>query len=492
MDGRNNMNKVLSQPNDVETLISQLEQLLAKKHPFIKSINRPKVLISALKQLNELIEMDTFKTSVIETIHGLMLNVYCQKNGNKKNKFDNQMLHFCNYGDPGTGKTRASKILAKVLYGLGIDFGNETQDKPDIKDEKHQFYTDKLEEITSLLIEIKQHSALAQNEFKTLKDAYARKQVVPSNMKNDTLTRKEGARIREESLTKSSEVTSSSSSSSAEKSAGLQDKLNTSWKELNASLCGITESITVACETAADIGEELQVEEDEKVKKEIDIDDDPNVQESVYCVVCGKNELVAKFAGQTSGLAYDFLMANRFKTVIIEEAYELYTSDKDGYGAEALVQINRFMDEHPDWIVIGFNGYREKLEETIFHAQPGLRSRISHFFYMSPYTAKGLAKIFILQLESIGLKLDPNINLEVFFEENYGNFTSFGRDTLQFSHQVKKVYFSSLFNDVFNSVMKDETKQISFTINQESFDNVFRRYKELSFKHSLDDTHNDL
>src|SRR5690606_9578537 len=41
------------------------------------------------------------------------------------------------------------------------------------------------------------------------------------------------------------------------------------------------------------------------------LDDDPNVDESVYCVICGRNELVARFMGQTSGLAYNFLMENR-------------------------------------------------------------------------------------------------------------------------------------------------------------------------------------
>jgi len=495
MDTKTDTDKNLNQPNDVESLISQLERLLSVKNPLIKSIRRPKVLISALRQLNELIEMETFKSNIIETIHGLMINSYYKKNSNKKNKFDNQMLHFCNYGDPGTGKTRASKILAKIFYGMGIDYGNESLEVSESKDNQDDFYNNKLGEITNSLIDLKQQSALAINEYKILKEAYAKKQVVSSNMKNDILSRKESLINRNEISANSIRNGENNNNNFSTRSESSQDKLTMSWKELSACLNSINEAIENACSSASEMGDELNNKNDKNNKQGIDelndLDDDPNVPESVYCIVCGRNELVAKFAGQTAGLAYDFLMANRFKTIIIEEAYDLYNSDRDGYGAESLVQINRFMDEHPDWVILGFNGYREKLEDTIFHVQPGLRSRITKFFHMTHYTSKGLSQIFKLQVESIDLKLDSSLEINQFFSNNISQFSAFGRDTFRFAHLTKRVYSSLLFNDVFTAVINNSNKEIDFIIRKDILDLCLIRYKESSFKSSNEENDDD-
>ncbi len=448
--------------SSVAILIAQLEKLLSINHEFVKSIQRPNVLISALKQLNDMIEMELFKLSIVETIQSSMINVYSQKNKTCKNKFDNQMLHFCNYGDPGTGKTRASKLLAKIFYGMGIDYDNQIYNVTQSKDEKNNVYTDKLQEITASLIEIKQQAVLSLNEYKTLKENYAKKQIVNSNVRNDSIGKKEGTNL----VNKINENPQ-------------QEKLNSSWKDLNASLMSINESVNSVIENVSIIGESVQ-ENNEKIN--VNIDDDPNVEESVYCVVCGRNELVAKFAGQTAGQAYDFLMTNRFKTIIIEEAYDLINGDRSGYGDEALVQINRFMDEHPTWAIIGFNGYQEKLEETIFTAQPGLLSRISRFYHMTHYTSKGLGQIFKLQLESLDLKLDDSIDINKFFSDNITLFSAFGRDTFHFAHSIKTVYFSHLFTGIFESVLKGENSDIKFVINKEIFDMVVGRFKDLRFK----------
>ena len=143
--------------------------------------------------------------------------------------------------------------------------------------------------------------------------------------------------------------------------------------------------------------------------------------------ICGREHFVGEYVGHTGPKTQAFLLANANKIIIIEEAYLLYSGERDSFGMEALTGILRFTDEHPTPIF--FTGYKDLMEETIFKAQPGLKRRIHWYFNLSGYSPKGLAKIFKIQLEKKNATISKDLNLEKFFSDNYKDFPSFGGDT---------------------------------------------------------------
>lgn len=165
-------------------------------------------------------------------------------------------------------------------------------------------------------------------------------------------------------------------------------------------------------------------------------EDDGNI------VICGRQDLVAGFAGQSSLKTFEFLLKHRGKCIIIEEAYLLWTGENDGYGMEALTVLNRFMEEYEDQIIIIMTGYKHLIRETIFKAQPGLERRINCIYELSGYSADGLAQVFSKQIFEGNWLLSPEIDVLAFFRENHISFPFFGGDTKRFAWVCKMIHSS--------------------------------------------------
>lgn len=461
-------------------LIYHIEKISNQEKDGARYIKRPRILISALQQLNEVIEMEDIKQTCIEIVCTFLIGKYHKVKG--KAGID-KVFYFCNYGDPGTGKTKASKIIAKIIYGMGYD--NKITNK-------EQRLDNKLEELTDYINNLSKSTKIAQINFNLLKDKqpkrYTAKQLKnsPENTnKSKSLPEdeKESSKLGIDSLPSSEnlhkitkicrQLSTEDILSKISKSTTIHIRRNSeeiSWKELEASLSMSNVTIKKAEELITAL---LTTEE----SKEVDNDDDPNLDESIYCIVCGRNELVAKFMGQSSGLAYDFMMSNRGKTIIIEEAYVLYEGEKDIFGIEALVEINRFMDERPGEASISFNGYGNLLAESILRAQPGLKSRINYFLNMPGYKPKGLIRIFQNQIADVDIFLSDDVKIEDFFTNNMQYFTSYGRDTLRLARIIRRTY---LFSN-FDKLAYESEIQGKFIISAKIFKMAVKCYLKTSF-----------
>jgi hypothetical protein len=454
----------------IDKLISRIERSLTEKDFLHKFIKRPKTLISALEQLNEMVEIDNMKQTLVEWIYVLLLDEFQNSKYPTKN---NRVLHFCNYGEPGTGKTYASKIVAKIFYALGFSYPTLGRDVFNTKNESP------LQTSTKLAVsELKQQASIAGINLSKLKEFHPKKRLIKSPSFKSITGKSEAEetswRELENSLRNTNLILERlsvelgiESKSYSDSKSSLDNLRKSSLEESPPKTRSISGDYK-----SSNLVESLKMQSDIKVRnvsESSDIDDDPNIDESVYCVVCGRNELVARFMGQTSGLAYDFLMANRGKTIIIEEAYSLCTGDKDLYGIEALVEINRFMDERPNEIIIGFNGYEKLLLETIFRVQPGLKSRIEQFFDMSGYTPEGLTKILHKQAYTQGLLIDEKVGVVSYFRDNMKYFTSYGRDTLKLAKIIRRTCAYALIED---SLDYDS----EFVLGQKIFDLATQKY----------------
>jgi len=162
-------------------------------------------------------------------------------------------------------------------------------------------------------------------------------------------------------------------------------------------------------------------------------------EEKSLFVEATKEEFVSPWVGHTAMKAMKFLRKNVGKVMFIDESYSLINGEKDSHGLEALTCINAFMSKYPRKIIFIFAGYKELIHDTIFHAQPGLKSRFAWSYDVEKYNSDELCSIFIEQLSKKGYLL--NFDSKGLFEK-ISDFPGFGRDS------GRLAYFSVISHDV--------------------------------------------
>ena len=190
-------------------------------------------------------------------------------------------------------------------------------------------------------------------------------------------------------------------------------------------------------------------------------------------IIAGRENFVAEYSGQTAIKSLNFLKSCLGKCIIIEEAYLLYHSEADVYGMEALTVLNRFMDEFAPYIAIIFTGYEDKLRDTIFKAQPGLKRRCQWIFNLKGYTSNGLCKIFLRQMNTMGWTFEKNEFVFDFFEKNFDKFSNYGGDTEKLALNCKMMYSHCIFDSMFISKNK---VPINLCLNLEMLNKAFESY----------------
>lgn len=237
-----------------------------------------------------------------------------------------------------------------------------------------------------------------------------------------------------------------------EKTSNLWKQNVSQWENLKAGLKELGDDLTLNIEKEGDIS----------------LNSEPLI------TICGREDFVAEYSGQTSIKTSKFLTDNLGKCIIIEEAYLLCHSEADTYGMEAITILNRFMDEHNEDLIVVFTGYEELLKQTIFKYQPGLKRRCQWFFNIHGYSPEGLGNIFKLQVNSMNWNLHPDINLLEFFTTHMNHFGNFGGDTQKLALHCKLEYsdlnFDNLLENDFNMI-----------ITQDMLSKGFEEYK----KHSI-------
>lgn len=208
---------------------------------------------------------------------------------------------------------------------------------------------------------------------------------------------------------------------------------------------------------------------------------DNNFEDSDEIIICGREDLIAGFSGQSALKTLEFLIRHRGKCVIIEEAYLLWTGENDGYGMEALTVLNRFMEEFKNDIIIIMTGYKELISSTIFKAQPGLKRRFQWYFELQPYSPKGLKDMFILQMRNDGWFLEDALLLELenFFTEKIDYFPHFGGDTERFAWVCKAVHASSELLNYFQILRTNGDLPVIY-LTLENFHVSFEKYQMIS------------
>lgn len=389
----------------IDVMIDQLKCLIVNRAPIISSIARPKLLLQALEELDDMVEMKQAKEAIATQIQFLIIN----------GDLDNHMLHTAIYGPAGTGKTKLGRILAKIWLALGA---LKTAKQTGVKKKETK------KDNNAAILEANNHVMRTKitkinNETRDLRSQI--EEARTSLIQIQKLRKpKNKADMLERAITKELDII---------QYATRQLKVTTDRIDRN---CELLPSMTKTQSIIAN----LDLAELNPTETEVPIS------------VVSREDLVAGYVGQSGLKTMKVLTENLGKVLFIDEAYSLVNGDHDSFGMDVITCINKFMSEHPHEIIIIFAGYKDMMKETIFKYQPGLERRCAWVFDIEPYSAEALAQIFAKQLKKNGWQLHNNVDLNSFFEKNKKHFRHYGGDTERLAFHCKLAYSSSKFDEV--------------------------------------------
>ena len=156
-------------------------------------------------------------------------------------------------------------------------------------------------------------------------------------------------------------------------------------------------------------------------------------------VYAKSTDLIAEYVGQTGAKTQKVINSALGGVLFIDEAYALGTTTGREYnfGAECINVLNQNLSDNKNKFICIVAGYADELDKMFFSFNPGLKRRFPFKFTITNYSYQELMKIFIQKVYKFNLKIDSDIDLEVFFKDNYKHFKFFGGDIETLLQNIK-------------------------------------------------------
>lgn len=469
--------------NSVKNLICNIKVMYYNNDPMLNSVDDVNVLYNALCELDEIIGMCEVKESIIKQIKFLMIN-HSGNSGNEKNKFENHMLHTVVFGPPGVGKTTVGSCLANIWKGLGLI------DKKKITERaQKQIFSGRNIRILPIPIFLMKDNRDAKDE-----DSEEHRQ---TKIEEDTKHLENSIKNYLNEHSSNTEIILPEKYNSESKYIGKKRKVekdsdsksdfNTEIKN-SIKLCDKSESDDMK-KYIRDLSDcRMRIRKNSLLKfgiknlmKNVDTTNNkPNLKRQKVDTpikIVSRPDFVGQYIGHTCDKTQKLLTATleEGKVLFIDEAYSIVLDEKDSFGHEALNELNRFMSEHPELVVI-FAGYKDKMEQTLFKYQPGFKRRCTWVFEISNYTGEMLMDIFKRQLGKDEWKFDGDSqDLTNFFTKKIKQFDAFGGDTIRLALYCKLKYSEMKFDFTVSDKLKDKT--ISMEIVLSAFEEMYSKNK---------------
>ena len=110
-------------------------------------------------------------------------------------------------------------------------------------------------------------------------------------------------------------------------------------------------------------------------------------------VEVGRADLVAGYVGQTALRVQEVINSARGGVLFIDEAYALSNDASYGYGAEAIAELVKGMENHRHELAVIAAGYKDDMNLFV-SSNPGLKSRFQNFVHFPDYSPSELVEIF--------------------------------------------------------------------------------------------------
>lgn len=445
---------------EVMKMIKHIEKLYETSNPVLNNVDDIHLLYDALWDLYEIIGMPGIKKSIIKLIKFLMVDTTTNSN----NKFDDHMLHTVVYGPPGVGKTMVGSVLAKIWGALGLLKKSATYTKS--SKTNASLFSGKDSETNDITQEIMKLALLAST-LKKLNDTTPQ-----IDDKTENIERPKTPPVLSSQLaitnTKKPPFVYPKSYAYVNKPATYT---RPSYYNNNylSSLRPVQSPFPSPITYQKTVHLQPPIQEKRQLKR---TSTKPPIK------VVSRNDFVGQFLGQTADKTNKLLTNTLIEgsALFIDEAYSLINDPRDSYGNEALNELNKFMSEHPELIVI-LAGYKDKIEETIFKQQPGFKRRCTWVFHVDKYTPSMMVEIFKKQLQKGNwIYKGTHTELETFFKENANYFLSFGGDTQRLGLYCKLAYSELRFDQT--TGISDKRTVVYKTLDKTILDKAFENYKE--------------
>jgi len=178
-----------------------------------------------------------------------------------------------------------------------------------------------------------------------------------------------------------------------------------------------------------------------------------------------KDDLVAKYLGQTSHRTKELLESGMGGVIFLDEAYSLGNAEgRDSFAKEAIDMINQYLSERKKDFMFIVAGYSDDLEKCFFAFNKGLKRRFAHKFTIESYTPEELGQIFLRKIKTCGYTLDKSIDIDKFFKTHKARFVSFGGDIEKFVNYIKYDQSLRCFkSNILSKLIIPEDMQTSIT-----------------------------
>ena len=113
---------------------------------------------------------------------------------------------------------------------------------------------------------------------------------------------------------------------------------------------------------------------------------------SGHVVMTDRADLIAGYMGQTAPKVREKVKQALDGVLLIDEAYSLYSDERDSFGAEAIATLLVEMENHRDRLVVVLAGYSEEMR-LFLQSNPGLRSRVAHTIDFPDFDVEELREI---------------------------------------------------------------------------------------------------
>lgn len=360
----------------MDKLINNLKVAIEENSSYLSVIAKPKMLLSSLCDLNNMIGNDDVKNDVAGQIVHLIAN---KRKEAKKGKSDKPvMLHSLLYGPPGVGKTTMGIHLARIWYSLGyigVDSLNRNYESSSDTRTKNM-----IDEI------MKGNSESMMYILMTLLAVFFFISIMAMII---------GYVWRIGKLCCS--------------------YIGVKWFLILVNIILLLVIITFIF---------YGVNSSKKTTTTANSDD----PEELIKIVSAE-DFIGQYVGWTEKKTTEILQSCKGKVLFIDEAYNLASGGGlrgGSFGEAALGIINRYMSEHPEELIVIMAGYKDKMQ-SLFNVQPGLISRFMWSFNCKGYTTEELFIIWKQQL--LPWKLDDEEASKELFLLNGDIFTNYARDT---------------------------------------------------------------
>jgi len=477
---KKNINIQKENKDEVESMIKHIEMLYNIKDPILDNVNNIEMLYDALWDLNDIVGMENIKASIIKLIKFLLIDTNIGKS-----KFDEHMLHTVIYGPPGVGKTKVGSVLAKIWASLGLLKKSKKKDNESSKESDSKSSSDIANSIIKLAViaSLKNKRKIDDDNDTEIKSKKVIKISIGTQTDDISDINTNNLIINNSQLTlRRKSLTSTNLLESTKHNQIVRRKSTSPIYPLNSSNFS---NISLSKEFLPDIKINNYLSslpvlpplppllELSDIKRELKR---KNLKSPIRIV--SRNDFVGQYLGQTADKTSKLLNStlNEGKALFIDEAYSLINDARDSYGNEALNELNKFMSEKPELVVI-FAGYKEKIEKTLFHYQPGFKRRCTWIFNIDKYRPDMLTKIFLNQISESDWKyFGDNKELDDFFTTNFDYFKAFGGDTQKFALYCKLTYAENKFNQ---NLDINKIKEIPYkTLDNDILLDAFENYKE--------------